>query len=57
MTYRTFGEADPDLHILVSAVDRLNQTNMNNYRIFSRVLLRLFSGLEIFVLHGSLYDK
>ena len=27
------------------------------YRIFSRVLLRYFSGLEILVWHRSLYDK
>ena len=41
----------------VSAADWRYQTHQKKYRIFSRVLLRLFSGLEILVQHLSLYDK
>ena len=37
-----------------SADDWRYQTRMKKYRIFSRVLLQLFSGLETLVQHRSL---
>ena len=41
-----------------SAADWRYQTHLKKYRMFfSRVLLRLFSGLEILVQHRSFYDK
>ena len=41
----------------VSATDWRYYTHVKKYNIFSSVLLRLFSGLEILVEHRSLYDK
>ena len=41
----------------VSAADLRYQTQVKTYDIFSRVLLRLFSGLEILIWHRKLYDK
>ena len=41
----------------MSAADWQYQTHMKKYSIFSRVLLGLFLGLEIFVYHHSLCDK
>ena len=41
----------------VSAADWRYQRRVKRYRIFSRVLLRFFSGLEILVKRCSLYDK
>ena len=41
----------------VLAADWLCQTHMKNYRIFSWVLVRLFSWLGILVEQRSLYDK
>ena len=37
--------------------ERRYYTHVKKYNIFSSVLLRLFSGLEILVEHHSLYDK
>ena len=41
----------------VSTADWRYQTLVKKHRIFSRLLLQLFSGLEILVLHRSLHDK
>ena len=41
----------------VSAAYWRYQRRVKRYRIFSRVLLRFFSGLEILVKRRSLYDK
>ena len=41
----------------MSAADWRYQTHVRKYDIFSPVLSRLFSGLEILVLHLSLYNK
>ena len=40
----------------VSAADWRYQIHVRKYVIYSRVLLRHFSGLEILVEHRSLYD-
>ena len=41
----------------VSAANWRYRTQVKKYDIFSRVLLRLFSGLEILKWHRFLYDK
>ena len=40
----------------MSAADSLSQTHVKNYRNFSRVVIRLFSVVEVSVKHCSLYN-
>ena len=40
-----------------SAADCQSQTHVENYRNFSRVVIRLLSVVEILIKHSSLHDK